>query len=236
MSTLILGANSDIAKEIALHIHQKEKLILASRNTDALKVFVDNYKINAEVVQFDANENISHADFFKRFQKVNTVICAFGLLGNQEKATKTFSEANKIINTNFVGAVSILDHYANLFENKKGGTIIGISSVAADRGRQSNYYYGAAKAGFESYLSGLRNRLYSSNVHVMTVKPGYVKTKMIAELKTSNFLTITPNRAAKRIIQASKNKRNIIYISWKWYWVMGIIKNIPEFIFKKLNL
>jgi decaprenylphospho-beta-D-erythro-pentofuranosid-2-ulose 2-reductase len=236
MSTLILGANSDIAKEIALLLNEKENLILASRDTTSLSTYINDNNIKGEVVLFDATDIDSHKAFFQNHQNIDSVICAFGILGNHEKAIQNFSEASKIINTNYVGAVSILDLYASYFENRKSGLIVGISSVAADRGRKSNYYYGSAKAGFEAYLSGLRNRLYDSKVHVMTVKPGFVKTKMITGMKTPGFLTSTPEKVAKRIIKTSKNKRNIIYISWKWYWVMGIIKNIPEFIFKKLNL
>lgn len=236
MSTLILGANSDIAKEIAKLLNNKEGLILASRNVDNLNSFIKASNLSAKAVYFDALAVESHQSFFSQHQEVNTVICALGYLGNQEDAQSDFDEASKIIQTNFNGCVSILDQYANLFEVRNNGTIIGISSVAADRGRQSNYYYGSAKAGFESYLSGLRNRLYKSKAHVLTVKPGFVRTKMLNGMETPNFLTSSPQSVAKRIINASKNKRNIIYISWKWYWVMGIIKSIPEFMFKKLNL
>lgn len=236
MTTLLLGANSDIAKQIALSLSQTDDLILASRSTKDLAIFCKQNNIKASVVNFDAENFNTHQDFFSKHQNIEQVICAFGYLGNHDLAQQEFSEAQKIINTNFTGAVSILNLYAQLFEKKQKGTIVGISSVAADRGRQSNYFYGSAKAGFESYLSGLRNKLHSKGVHVLTVKPGFVNTKMLNGISTPNFLTSSPEQAAKKIIKAIKNKRNIVYISWKWYWVMAIIKSIPEAIFKKMSL
>ena len=235
MKTLILGANSDIGKAIAIEL-KDEELILASRNIKALKKFTVDNQLNAQTVHFDALDYASHQVFFDTNKNINKVICVFGYLGSHEKAKKDFTEAKKIIETNYLGAVSILDKYALFFKEEGKGEVIGISSVAADRGRQSNYYYGSAKAGFESYLSGLRNRLHSSGVNVLTVKPGFVRTKMIEGIDTPSFLTAQPKQVAQTIVKSSKKGRNVIYVSGKWYWIMSIIKTIPEFIFKKLNL
>ncbi|HEY2727571.1 MAG TPA: SDR family NAD(P)-dependent oxidoreductase, partial [Parafilimonas sp.] len=119
---------------------------------------------------------------------------------------------------------------------KKNGTIVGISSVAGERGRQSNYIYGSAKAGFTAYLSGLRNRLYHDNVHVLTVLPGFVNTKMTAELNLSPLLTASPEQVADAVETAIRKKKNVIYVKWFWKWIMKIIKNIPEGMFKKKKL
>lgn len=233
LKTLILGANSDIAKALAIKL-KDQHLILASRNTAPLDALVKENALQAEVVAFDAKTDSKM--LFDTYKDVDTVISCFGYLGDQQQAETDFDEAKEIIASNFTDHVGILDLFATHFENFKKGMIVGISSVAADRGRASNYYYGAAKAGFDAYLSGLRNRLFSSGVHVLTVRPGFVKTKMIDGLETPSFLTSSPEKAANQIASAMRSKRNVIYVGKKWYWVMFIIKNIPEFIFKRTSI
>ena len=141
-----------------------------------------------------------------------------------------------IIDSNYTGAVSILNIVANDFEARKFGTIVGISSVAGDRGRQSNYLYGSAKAGFTAYLSGLRNRLYKSGVHVLTVKPGFMKTRMIEGMRTPGPLTAEPAKVATVVYKATTKRKNEIYVLWMWRYIMLVIRLIPEIIFKKLNM
>src|SRR5690606_21774140 len=125
-------------------------------------------------------------------------VCVFGYLGEQSVAQNDFAEAQRIISTNFTGAVSVLNLIGSLYESRKSGTIVGISSVAGERGRQSNYIYGSSKAAFTAYLSGMRNRLFKSNVHVVTVKPGFVETKMTHELDLPPLLTAKPSQVANR--------------------------------------
>ena len=125
---------------------------------------------------------------------------------------------------------------ANDFEQRRSGTIVGISSVAGDRGRASNYIYGSAKAGLSAYLSGLRNRLAKSNVHVLTVKPGFVRTKMTADLPLPGPVTAKPERVANDIFSAAHRQSNEIYTLSIWRPLMFVIRNIPETIFKRLNL
>jgi decaprenylphospho-beta-D-erythro-pentofuranosid-2-ulose 2-reductase len=151
-------------------------------------------------------------------------------------ARTDFEEVQKTIQVNFTGAVSILNIVANDFEQRGKGSIIGISSVAGDRGRQSNYIYGSAKAGFTAYLSGLRNRLAKSGVHVMTVKPGFCRTKMTENLQLPAALTAEPDQVAHSVFQGLDQKHNVVYTLWMWRWIMLIIRMIPEFIFKKLNM
>ena len=126
--------------------------------------------------------------------------------------------------------------FLNILEKKRKGFLIVISSVAGDRGRPSNYFYGSAKAALNAYLSGLRSRLYSKNIDVMIVKPGYVKTKMIAAIETPNFLTVSPDFAAKEIYKAHLTKKETIYIKSLWRLIMLIIRNIPSGIFKRLGI
>ena len=142
----------------------------------------------------------------------------------------------KIIDTNYTGVISLLNIIANDFEKRKRGFIIGISSVAGDRGKKSNYLYGSAKVAFTTYLSGLRNRLYKANVHVLTVKPGFVNKHMTAKIDLTKRLTAQPEDVAKDIFDAQKSKKDILYTMWTWKWIMMFIKMIPEFLYKKTNL
>ena len=122
------------------------------------------------------------------------------------------------------------------FESKRRGTIIALSSVAGDRGRQSNFIYGSAKAGFTAYLSGLRNYMYSKKINVITVKPGFMATKMTEGLPLNPKLTASPKQAAEYIYKSYKKKRDTAYVLPVWWFIMAIIRNIPEFIFKRLKL
>ena len=157
-------------------------------------------------------------------------------MGDQQRAQKDFKEAKKIIDTNYTGIVSIFNIIANVFEKRKSGFIVGISSVAGDRGRKSNYIYGSAKAALTAYLSGLRNRLYGSKVHVMTVKPGFVDTKMTKGMDLPEKLTAKPKEVAKDIYIAQQKGKDILYTKWIWKWIMLIIKIIPEWKFKGMSI
>jgi len=238
---LILGANSDIAKavasEYAKHGHY---LYLAARNSKSLDGFANDlqirYTIKATPIEFNAIQYDKHHVFYKNLPvKPIGVVCAIGYLGDQKKAQSKFSEVQEIIQANFVGNVSILNIIANDFEQTKAGFIIGISSVAGERGRKNNYFYASAKAAFSCYLSGLRNRLYTNNVQVLTVKPGFVETKMTGKMNLPKILTAQPEAVAKDIYNAQIKGKNIIYSKRIWYFIMKIIKSIPEFQFKKME-
>ena len=239
---LIVGAKSDTAKALAReYARHGYGLYLAARNSYELNEFVNDLEIRygatAKVVELDILDFGSHDSFYKNLEnKPAGVITTVGYLGNQESAQVHFEEAERIINTNYTGVVSLLNIIANDFMQRNSGFIVGLSSVAGDRGRRSNYIYGSAKAGFTAYLSGLRNRLSDSNVHVMTVKPGFMKTKMTEGMQLPSALTIHPDSAARKIYWAQQNKKNVIYILWVWRWIMLIILHIPEFLFKRTNI
>jgi decaprenylphospho-beta-D-erythro-pentofuranosid-2-ulose 2-reductase len=239
-SILILGAGSDMAIPLArMYSYHQDRIILASRSplTKLQEDLRIRYNNEVHVVSFDALDFSSHAHFYNNLPfNPDLVICFFGYLGEQKKAEKEWEEAHKIIDTNFTGAVSILNIIAQSMELQKTGVIVGVSSVAGDRGRQSNYIYGSAKAGFSAYLQGLRNRLFHSNVHVMTVKPGFVDTKMTEGLNTPGLLTARAEKVARAIIKGVENKKNVIYVLGIWRLIMLVIKAIPEFIFKKLKM
>ncbi|MCF6352656.1 MAG: SDR family oxidoreductase [Cyclobacteriaceae bacterium] len=240
MKVLILGANSDVAESLAQLLAQKgHELTLAARSMEKLTALKSDLEIRANavcsVVNFDAEKIEHHKQFYDSLNpKPDWVICAFGQLVEQDETSAEL--VNKSYLVNMLGAISILNIVANDFSNRKSGVIIGISSVAGDRGRASNYTYGSAKAGFTAYLAGLRNRLYKSGVHVITIKPGFIKTKMTEHLDLPKILTASPHEVAVKIEKAIRKKSNVVYVKWFWRYIMIIIKAIPEGLFKKLNL
>ena len=241
-TALILGAASDMAVAIAKKFASEGyEIQLAGRNINRLQPLVSDlavrYNKTAALHEFDALDFSSHQNFFDQLQPMPDVtICVFGYLGENEKARSDWKESEKIIHTNYTGAVSILNVVSNAYAARKSGTIVGISSVAGERGRQSNYIYGSAKAGFTAYLSGLRNRMYKEDVHVVSVEPGFVDTQMTADLELPPLLTAKPAEVGTAVYKAVKNKSNVIYVKWFWRWIMFIIRSIPESIFKKLKL
>lgn len=241
-TVLILGAGSDMAVAIARQFAaEKYDIQLAARNTSFLQAQQQDleirYSIRATTHAFDALDFGSHAAFYDSLQpKPDITVCVFGYLGDQELAQSSWQEAGRIIHTNYTGAVSILNIVANDYAARGQGAIVGISSVAGERGRQSNYLYGSAKAGFTAYLSGLRNRLFHRGVHVMSVQPGFVYTRMTEGLKLPPMLTAQPADVAAALVKGVKAGKNTLYVKWFWRYIMLIIKSIPEFIFKKLKL
>lgn len=239
---LIVGAKSDIAKAIARKYAENGfDLYLAARNSKDLKEFAADLKIRTqrEVVckELDIVDFKSHAPFLKLLKEpLAGVVVAAGYLGDQQKGQGDFKEASKIIDTNYTGVVSLVNLIAQSFEKQKSGFITVISSVAGDRGRQSNYLYGSAKAGLTAYLSGLRNRLVAANVQVLTVKPGFVATKMTEGMDLPQKLTAQPEEVANDVFKAQQKGKDVLYTKWLWKYIMLIIKHIPEFIFKKLKL
>ena len=241
-TVLILGAGSDMAVAIARQFAgEKYDIQLAARNAASLYALQQDLQIRHHIKAtshaFDATDFAIHAPFYAALPvKPDLTICVFGYLGEQEKAQSDWTEAARIIHTNYTGAVSILNIVADDYAAKGNGTIIGISSVAGERGRQSNYIYGSAKAGFTAYLSGLRNRLFHKGVHVLSVQPGFVYTRMTEHLKLPALLTAQPEQVAASVYRAAKAKKNTVYTKWFWRYIMLIIKSIPEGMFKKMKL
>ena len=239
---LIIGAKSDIAKATAKEYAKHGfDLYLAGRKISELKEFTRDIRLRFErevkCFELDILDCTSHAKFYESLkEKPMGVISAVGYLGEQDKAQGDFDETRKIIDTNYTGVVSLVDIVANDFERRRRGFIIGISSVAGDRGRKANYTYASAKAALTTYLSGLRNRLHNANVQVLTVKPGFVDTKMTRGMKLPTRLTAQPEEVAQDIYRVQKNGKNVLYTKWIWRWLMLIIKIIPEWKFKKMSI
>jgi len=239
---LIVGAKSDIAKAVAReYAHNGYDIYLAARESDELIDFAKDITVRTQrvvkLLELDIVDYDSHQAFYEQLdEKPLGVISAVGYLGDQELAQREFSEAQKIVDTNYTGVVSLLNIVANDFETKRAGFIVAISSVAGDRGRKSNYIYGSAKAALTAYLSGLRNRLYDAQVQVLTVKPGFVATKMTADMDLPEKLTALPNEVAEDIFSAQQSGKSILYTKWIWRYIMMIIGLIPEWQFKKMSI
>lgn len=230
---VILGATSSIARGSAEEFGRRgHPLILASRDKNELSRIAKDLSIRFDIpvdtAVFDAKDTASHAAFFESLEgkEIDGALVAFGCMGKDQE---------EIIRVNYLGAVSALTGISQLLVKQKKGFIIGISSVAGDRGRQSNFVYGSAKGALSIYLDGLRNKLYPLGVHVMTVKPGFVDTAMTFGLP-GLFLVADPKDVGRKIVEAVDKKKNVVYIPGFWKWILFIIKAIPESIFKRLKL
>ena len=239
---LILGARSDIGKATARAFATLGHPIqLAARHADTLDAnrsdIALRHNVDVTLHEFDALDLRSHEAFIDRLPELpEMAVCAVGLMGEQLKNERDLDAASRVMRSNYEGPASILAVLANRFEERGHGTLIGISSVAGERGRATNYIYGSAKAGFTAFLSGLRNRLAKKGVHVVTVLPGFVATQMTEGLDLPAKLIAQPEEVGKAITHAVAKKRNVIYVRLIWWLIMMIIRNTPEFIFKGLKI
>lgn len=239
-TVLIIGATSDIARASA-HAFAADgaSLQLAARNPDALTADAEDlrirYSVNVETCPLDVLD--APAAFATTLDPLPDIaICVVGLLGDQASSQDDPRAAEQVMRTNFTGPALLMNALADRFARRGSGVLVGVSSVAGDRGRASNYVYGSSKAGFTAFLSGLRNRLFKAGVHVLTVKPGFVETRMTAGMPLPKALTAQPQEVGAAIVKACKRRRNVIYVRPVWRIIMGIITSIPECIFKRLSL
>ena len=240
---VILGATSAIARATAQSFAKRGfKLCLAGRDQEELERDAANLRIRFGVdacsKAFDVEALDTHPAFAEEVQALpgdlSGVVLATGYLGDMNLARRA-PHLERVLFANMVGPASILSFFADALEARKAGFIVGISSVAGDRGRQSNYVYGAAKGGLSIYLQGLRNRLFAAGVHVLDVKPGFVDTAMTFGLP-GLFLVASPAYVGECIVRAVEAKKDSIYTPWFWRYIMLIIRNVPERIFKRLKL
>ncbi|MDB4147061.1 SDR family oxidoreductase [Amylibacter sp.] len=241
-TVLILGARSDMAMAIA-HCFAKEgyDIQLAARNADGLVSDTSDIALRYQVAvtqhEFDALNTASHVAFVVHLPVLPDIaVCAVGYMGEQAENERCTQSASLVMRSNYEGPTSILAVLANLFEQRGSGTLVGISSIAGERGRATNYVYGSAKAGFTAFLSGLRNRLAKKGVHVVTVLPGFVATKMTDGMDLPAKLTAQPKQMADAILDAVLKRRNVIYVKRIWQLIMMIIRNIPEKVFKGMKI
>ncbi|MDY6890797.1 MAG: SDR family oxidoreductase [Pseudomonadota bacterium] len=244
---IIFGATSTIAEQTARQlIAQGASLYCIGRNPHKLEAMLADLKVRAGSNQrvdgtaADLTDSSRHEALIAAAEAflggVDGVLIAHGTLPDQQACQQEVATMRREIETNALSVLSLLTLLANRLEPQGRGVIAVISSVAGDRGRQSNYLYGAAKGMVSLFAQGLRNRLAKSNVDVVTIKPGFVDTPMTAEFDKSGLLWTKPEQIAAGIIKAMQKGKGEVYLPWFWWGIMLIIKHIPEAIFKRLSL
>ncbi|MFK7822871.1 MAG: SDR family oxidoreductase [Oligoflexales bacterium] len=240
---VVIGATSAIAKEVGrIYAGKAWAIDLVARSQEKMQILEEDFKARGAVATrslvFDFAVKNSYqelVDWAGKDSQVDVLLIAHGILGDQQASEASNEEALSVFRLNFLSHMSLLNLFAKQMEARAKGTMAIISSVAGDRGRQSNYFYGTAKGALSIYCQGLRNRLFKKNVHVITIKPGFVKTPMTAHLKQGPLFA-EPEQVASDIVKAIEKKRDVLYTPWFWWGIMTIIKLIPEFIFKRLKL
>lgn len=241
---IIFGATSTIAQEAAkIFAASHHRLFLIGRNEQHLSAIANDLKLRgAQKVDYECCDLIKleyHPQLIENAIKslghADIVLIAHGTLPNQKQCENNFSDTYSELKTNLISSMSLLTILANYFEKRKAGCIAVISSVAGDRGRQSNYVYGAAKAGLNVFLQGLRNRLHHANVQVVTIKPGFVDTAMTQHFK-KGLLWARPEKVAKNIVKAIYKNSSDVYTPGFWRYIMLGIRLIPEAVFCRLRL
>jgi hypothetical protein len=241
-AALILGVTSDIGRAAAQQFAAAGyALQLAGRRREAVQRERDDLAVRTAgpvtMHVLDVTDSAAHAAFLDSLDPLPEVaVCVVGTMGDQAENERDPAKAAQVIAATYTAPAQLLGELANRFAARGHGTIVGVSSVAGDRGRATNYVYGSAKAGFTAFLSGLRNRFAGTGVHVATIKPGFVRTRMTAGLKLPGPLTASPDRLGRSIHAAVAKRRNVVYVLPVWRLVMLIIRAIPEPVFKRLRL
>ena len=231
MGVLILGATSTIARATANeYASLGNSLYLAARDVEEVERLAADLRVRhgatVHADTFDARETGDHGTLIQRAAEavdgLDTVVVAFGEMGDQAASEADFSSALPILETNYIGAISICEEAARVM-------------IGRDRGRPSNYFYGSTKGGFSLYLQGLRGRLRQHGVHVVAAKLGFVDTPMTYGLKTKIPIA-SPESVAKALVNAGRKRRDTFYYPWFWRYVMLIVKAVPERMFKRLKM
>jgi len=239
---LVLGGKSDIGLAAAYYFAKfNYNIQLAARNINDLKMISSDisirYNVDVSLYEFDVIKKNLYKEFLNSLSIIpDIVLNTIGYMGEQKDNENNKQNASLVFQCNYEGPSLIFLEFANLFEERGYGTLIGVSSVAGERGRASNYIYGSAKAAYTVFLSGLRNRLAKKNVHVITILPGFVDTKMTAEMNLPKKLLAKPVEVARAIFLAHNKKKDIVYVKPIWRYIMIVVKIIPEKIFKYLNI
>lgn len=238
-TVLILGAASDVGRAVArTYAVAGRSLVLAARDAGRLDADIADLKLRGSpevlALEYDAVDLPGIAGFLDRLDGLPaTVVCVVGLLGDQAQSQVDLTAAERVMRTNYIGPALVLGALANRMEAAGRGTLVGVSSVAGERGRASNYVYGSAKAGFTQFLSGLRARLARKGVKVIAVKPGFIDTRMTAGMKLPPLLTAQPAEVARAILAAEAKGRDVIYVRPIWRWIMTVVRLLPESLFKR---
>ena len=240
-TALVIGATSDIGRAIARTLADGGcALQLAARDPARLEREARDIRVRTGAAvaahrcdMLDEDGGVSLLD--KLAPLPDVAVCVVGLLGDQTESQRDGVAAQRVMRTNYIGPTLLMGALAERFERRGGGVLVGVSSVAGERGRTSNYLYGSAKAGFTTFLSGLRGRLAASGVHVMTVKPGFVRTRMTDGVVLPARLTANPEEVATAVVKAIRRRRDVVYVRHVWRPIMFVIRAIPERLFKRMK-
>jgi len=240
---LVLGGNSDIGMAVAKRFAKEGwSIVLAGR--DEIMLAANEIKLMAiggggriESCFCDVEDIGNHEIFLSSLDRMpDVVLSAVGFMKDQDALNDDVVLAARTLAANFSGPALLLNAIGLRMAKDKSGVLVGISSVAGERGRGSNYLYGSAKAGFTAFLSGLRNKLHPVGVRVITVLPGFVDTKMVADLDLPKALLASPGRVAETVWKSVNGGCEVVYVLPVWRVIMAVIRAIPEAIFKRLSL
>lgn len=256
-TALVVGATSDIGRALARRLADLGyALQLAAREAEQAEREARDLRVRAEMPNrgtraggplrekivvtvhrcdvLDVDGGLSLLDELDPLPDV--AVCVVGLLGDQAESLRDPAAAQRVMRTNYIGPALLLGALAERFEQRGSGVLVGVSSVAGERGRATNYVYGSAKAGFTAFLSGLRSRLADSGVHVVTVKPGFVRTRMTDGMALPAWLTATPAEVASAVVEAIQRRREVVYVRRVWCPIMFAIRALPERFFKRMKM
>ena len=243
MNVIIIGASSGIGREVA-HVFARggHNVICGARDEKELAWLVSDLEIRYDCHAFgipvDLTQNASIKNLIKKiYAEFKTIDCIVITAGTMPGNDMPYYHEKGLIQTtmtNYIGTALILNEISRQMIKQNHGVIICLGSVAGERGRQSNFIYGASKSALKTYLQGLRMKLYPSNVRVITVLPGYVDTPM-AFGKVRKQFAVSPRYVAEKIYKLTQSNRNVVYLPPIWWLIMTILKIIPEALFKRLK-
>jgi decaprenylphospho-beta-D-erythro-pentofuranosid-2-ulose 2-reductase len=238
---LIVGATSGIAVACArIWAAEGATLTLVARDTGKLEQAAADLRARGtgQLATFvmDATDLAAHAAMLNAAGAIDIALIAYGTLPDQARCERDATAAAEAVATNATSVIALATAIIARMERQGAGTLAVISSVAGDRGRASNYVYGAAKAAVSAFADGARARLSTSGVHVVTIKPGFVDTAMTRDLALPRALVATPDQAAHRIVRGIARRASVLYVPWWWRWIMLIIRHVPEAVFVRLRL
>ncbi|MFN8397158.1 MAG: SDR family NAD(P)-dependent oxidoreductase [Bacteroidia bacterium] len=236
-TVLILGANSDVAKEmLRLYVQRGDKVIAASRNLAEIEAFVAKHQLPAasvDIRHWDAVDFASHRAFYDQLpEKPSIVVYAAGYLVHTSDGLVEWPRTYQMMNVHYAGAVSMLNIVVMDAGNDRLRQIIGLSSLSGVRGRKSNFIYGSTKAAFTTYLAGLRQYLAPRRIRVNAIIAGYIRSKMTAGLNLPESLMLEPEFIARASVNAGR--RFVIVPGWKWKIIYRILKMLPESLVARL--
>ncbi|MCB2149014.1 MAG: SDR family oxidoreductase [Deltaproteobacteria bacterium] len=241
---MIFGATSALAQATARRFAMDgSRFFLVARDRDKLAAVADDLRVRgatlvtvavADALDFHRHEALVDGAF-TALDGLDTLLVSHGSLPDQTACQQDVETLRREFDVNALAVISVLTHAANRFARQGFGSLVAIGSVAGDRGRQSNYVYGAAKGAVAIFMQGLRNRLHGCGVHVLTVKPGFVDTPMTAAFP-KGVLWATPQQVTRGIHRAIEKRRDVVYLPGFWRPVMGVLRAVPEALFKRLRL